>query len=290
VDAASIQVNEGTRTVGDVIVEHDAYLKRTGVVKEAIAMKNAYGTDILIPEGTKAFAVNFTLVSGYQRVRQRIDPIEWCVYLPKGINGRRDGAETVCAFWESEQRARYDQDFQVGGFAFLPSLYSPAGMPGVVPKIQEEPVDFGVRFKHQIRVAKMTDKAVTLETFFSDGTHSKRRDSDTYEWKSDGTLTQLVGDSSVLLKATPDRKSVQVSRLGGPNSGTGQEVTVLLDLLVGIDGTVKDARVAKSSGSPQVDEAALTQARTKMKFEPGSENGKPVEKWSKVSITFKLEE
>jgi TonB family protein len=286
IDAGSRRVHEGVKQVGDALVEHDARLIRTGIVKEAIRMKNAYGTELIIPEGAKAFATNFTLITGPRQVRQIIDPIEWCVFLPQGINGRRAGAETVCIFWETEQQARYDQDYQIGGFAFLPSMVTPSGMPGAVPKIEEQPVDFGVQFKRQIRIGEMTESGITFETGFSDGTHFKRSSRNTYDWKNDGTFVYQLGDDTALLTPSPDRTTVDVKFQRSPKSSR----TVTLDVLVGTDGGVVDARIAGSSGNEKLDQAALREVKRTWKLTPATENGQPVEKWGRFSVEFQLKE
>ncbi|MEL1266022.1 TonB family protein [Pseudoxanthomonas putridarboris] len=60
---------------------------------------------------------------------------------------------------------------------------------------------------------------------------------------------------------------------------------VLLKLLVGTDGRVKDAVVEKSSPAGIFDEASLTAAR-RWTFEPRIQGGKPVEGWVRVPIAF----
>jgi TonB family protein len=286
-DAASVRVNEGVKKPGEIIVEHETRLIRTGIVKEAIRMRNEFGTPLIIPEGAKAFATNFTLVTGVSQVRQKIDPIEWCVFLPQGINGSGGGAETVCIFWESEQQARYSQDFQVGGFSFLPSMDSPAGMPGVVPKIEEQPVDFGRQFKRQILISKITEKDVTLQFVYSDETNSKLLREGTLNWNADGTLAYEVGETTLMLTRAPDSKSVDVkSRALDPTQYV--ERTVLLELLVGADGRVKEARIMQSSGSPSLDATALKQAKQKLKIQPATDGGQPVDRWTPFEMKFRL--
>ncbi|MES2756043.1 MAG: energy transducer TonB [Pseudomonadota bacterium] len=54
--------------------------------------------------------------------------------------------------------------------------------------------------------------------------------------------------------------------------------TVMLRLLIGEDGKVKESRVAKSSGYPALDEAALV-GISKCSFNPPMVNGKPVNSW-----------
>ena len=67
-----------------------------------------------------------------------------------------------------------------------------------------------------------------------------------------------------------------------------EEGTVTLKFLVGLDGKVKESAVEKSSGFKRLDEAAR-QGLAKCQFKPGTENGQPVEGWSTMRYTWRLE-
>ena len=67
-----------------------------------------------------------------------------------------------------------------------------------------------------------------------------------------------------------------------------EEGTVALKFLVGVDGRVKESAVDKSSGFRRLDEAAR-QGLSKCQFTPGTENGLPVEGWSIMRYTWRLE-
>ncbi len=69
----------------------------------------------------------------------------------------------------------------------------------------------------------------------------------------------------------------------------GEEGSVVLQVLVGPDGAVKDGKVQKSSGFPRLDEAALKHALRAWRFTPGTEDGTPVATWHSVKVTFKIE-
>jgi protein TonB len=62
---------------------------------------------------------------------------------------------------------------------------------------------------------------------------------------------------------------------GGPPLKRGQTVSVTLSFVVGVDGSVSDVSVARSSGVPAVDEAVMAAAR-KARYRPGTKNGAPV--------------
>lgn len=208
-DGNGARVLEGTRRLGEAFIEHDARFIRTGIVEERIEWKSANGTNLIIPAGAKAFAMNFTLVNGETRAKQAIDPTEWCVYLPQGVDGQKQNAETVCIFWESEDRARY---FPADGLAFEPRLSSTSGMPGVVPKIRQVQVDFGFDFKRQIRVKWITKDAIAIESVFYDGVNATQARVDEFKWGIDGTLAYSFGHASVVIVPSEDRQSIEVRR------------------------------------------------------------------------------
>lgn len=62
---------------------------------------------------------------------------------------------------------------------------------------------------------------------------------------------------------------------------------VWVKALVGKDGSVKDAAVYKSSGTPALDEAAIA-AAPKCKFKPAIQNGRPVAMWVTYKVDFIL--
>ena len=68
----------------------------------------------------------------------------------------------------------------------------------------------------------------------------------------------------------------------------GEQGTVQLDVLVLTTGGVSDVRIAKSSGSAALDEAAANEAQRSWTFNPGQENGRPVAMRHAFSVTFKL--
>lgn len=67
----------------------------------------------------------------------------------------------------------------------------------------------------------------------------------------------------------------------------GLEGLVWIKALIGSDGTVKDAVVYKTSGTPSLDEAALA-AAPKCKFKPAIQNGRPVAMWVTYKVDFIL--
>ncbi|MDB6047112.1 MAG: hypothetical protein JWM63_5663 [Gammaproteobacteria bacterium] len=70
---------------------------------------------------------------------------------------------------------------------------------------------------------------------------------------------------------------------------SGEEGAVALDVLVGADGQVKDAKVSRSSGSARLDVAAMNEAKTRWRLRPATRNGVPFEQWLTLRVVFRLE-
>lgn len=70
----------------------------------------------------------------------------------------------------------------------------------------------------------------------------------------------------------------------------GEEGTVTLQLFVGLDGRVLDARVAKSSGYARLDAAAVAEARRSWRLSPATLDGRAVERWHKLNVVFDLDQ
>jgi periplasmic protein TonB len=68
----------------------------------------------------------------------------------------------------------------------------------------------------------------------------------------------------------------------------GEAGTVTLEILVLENGRIGEAKVAKSSGFPRLDEAAVREVKRTWRLVPGQENGKPVQMWHQINVTFRL--
>jgi len=68
----------------------------------------------------------------------------------------------------------------------------------------------------------------------------------------------------------------------------GEVGTVVLAIFVKEDGHPGEVKVAKSSGSQALDDAAVKEVQRNWKLVPGKEDGKPVAMWYNFAITFKL--
>lgn len=68
----------------------------------------------------------------------------------------------------------------------------------------------------------------------------------------------------------------------------GESGTVTLALLVGADGRVQDARIQSSSGSRDLDRAAVS-ALSLCQFKPATNNGVPEAGWAQLAYVWTLE-
>ena len=68
----------------------------------------------------------------------------------------------------------------------------------------------------------------------------------------------------------------------------GEEGTVTLLLAVQTDGSISDIRIARSSGNPRLDAAAVRSLR-RAKFQPATCHGKPIAVRIHQSFVFKID-
>lgn len=67
-----------------------------------------------------------------------------------------------------------------------------------------------------------------------------------------------------------------------------EQGTTSMSFLVNADGTVADSKVDKSSGSKNLDKAAI-KGISACKFKPGTKDGAPAQTWTKIDYAFKLD-
>ena len=68
----------------------------------------------------------------------------------------------------------------------------------------------------------------------------------------------------------------------------GEQGMVQLAFLIGVDGSVRDTRIERSSGHPLLDQAAQD-GLALCKFKPATENSQPVERWTRMQYVWTLE-
>ena len=69
-----------------------------------------------------------------------------------------------------------------------------------------------------------------------------------------------------------------------------EEGALVLDILVGADGQVHDAKVSRSSGFDRLDQAALSEAKQHWRLRPATRNGVAFEQWLTLRVVFRLAE
>jgi protein TonB len=70
----------------------------------------------------------------------------------------------------------------------------------------------------------------------------------------------------------------------------GEAGALALDILVGADGRVRDAKVSKSSGYDRLDQAAVSEAKQHWHLRPATRNGVPFEQWLTLKVVFRFED
>ena len=91
--------------------------------------------------------------------------------------------------------------------------------------------------------------------------------------------TSAVVDARACAKPEYPAKSIRAQ----------EEGLVVLQFLIGADGTAIESKVDKSSGFRGLDEAAR-RALSLCKFKPGTEDGKPVQSWARIEYLWRLED
>jgi TonB family protein len=303
----TLQKFDGRRQAGDIILENDVRFVRTGIIAQTVKTSDPYGRDIILPEGTKVYATNYTL--SRSGVKQENDPIEWCAVLPDGLNGMQKSSQTVCLFWESALRARYIEDFRVGGFAFAPFIDGRGdvvGVPGPVPEIIEKPVDFGVTIKSFFRIARIDRSGVRIDYVLSDGSNERLERSLNAPWDKNKMI--VLGDDveSAIFRPLEDFRAVSVvvfpqmpsvppdaqKENPGVNKGANKDAlppqgAAEVRFRVSETGSVSDCSVLSLSGDPRIRDDACSLVN-KWTYKPEIENGKAVAVWKTARVTFLL--
>ena len=70
----------------------------------------------------------------------------------------------------------------------------------------------------------------------------------------------------------------------------GESGALALEILVGADGHVRDAKVSQSSGYDRLDQAAVSEAKQHWHLRPATRNGVPFEQWLTLKVVFRFED
>ncbi len=105
-----------------------------------------------------------------------------------------------------------------------------------------------------------------------------------------GTILPTPTPAPVITGAAVDPRHPLSQPAYPPGAIRGNEEGALnLSILVGIDGRVRDVKVAESSGSSRLDQAAMSEARSHWRLRPATRNGVPFEQWLTLRVVFHLE-
>ncbi len=96
---------------------------------------------------------------------------------------------------------------------------------------------------------------------------------------------------AVPVRVTPrlDMQRSQQPEYPAASRRLGEQGTSVIEVLVGVDGRVLDAKLLQSSGYDRLDQAALAGVRANYHFVPGTVDGKPQPMWFTFKFTWKLE-
>jgi protein TonB len=106
-----------------------------------------------------------------------------------------------------------------------------------------------------------------------------------------GLAALLVWSASGLASAGDTPASFDASKCKVPypkeSAMNEEEGMTTMSILVNPDGTVADAKLERSSGFKGLDKAAL-KGMAACKFKPGTKDGAPIQSWTKVEYSWKL--
>ncbi len=88
-----------------------------------------------------------------------------------------------------------------------------------------------------------------------------------------------------ILPTLPKIKRLVIPEYPEAAKKVGAEGNVFVQVLIGVDGKVKKAKIVKTFGNPVCDAAALGAARATL-WIPGTKNGKPVEMKQTYPVRF----
>ncbi len=105
-----------------------------------------------------------------------------------------------------------------------------------------------------------------------------------------GTTLSIPTPAAVVTGAAVDPRHPLTQPPYPPAAIRGNEEGALnLSILVGTDGRVRDVKVAESSGSSRLDQAAMSEAKSHWRLRPAMRNGVPFEQWLTLRVVFHLE-
>jgi periplasmic protein TonB len=100
-----------------------------------------------------------------------------------------------------------------------------------------------------------------------------------------------VAPVAVPVRVTPrlDMQRSQQPEYPAASRRLGEQGTSVIEVLVGVDGRVLDAKLLQSSGYDRLDQAALAGVKADYHFIPGTVDGKPQPMWFTFKFNWKLQ-
>ena len=146
------------------------------------------------------------------------------------------------------------------------------------------------RFIKQLRSAKEVRLSATV---YQEGNPTFRFNVEDLNWDSLPVAPappKPAPSASVKTPPSTQGKGTRITQPEYPPASrrAGEEGTVHLQVYVLENGRAGEIKVAKSSGFPKLDEAAVKEVQRNWRFVPGKEDGKPVPMWHIFAVTFRL--
>jgi protein TonB len=94
--------------------------------------------------------------------------------------------------------------------------------------------------------------------------------------------------AAVRLMPKIDAKRSQEPEYPPTSRRLGEQGSVVLQVLVDVDGRVLESKLVQSSGFDRLDQAALDGVKTNYRFAPGTVDGTPAQMWYTFKFTWKL--
>lgn len=200
----TVSLADGEVSVGETILSYHLTPARQGRLAQAVTYEGAYGGDITLPAGTPMISQQYSLVTqttyGYVPTGPQInqnagnDPIEWCV--------ADMAVESVCAFWEAPDRARYVSVFRSSARIMRP--FSTAGMAGPVPVIEEGEVDFGGPVIQRFLLESVDAEGLKIRSVLQDGTVFQEQWSRNLRWTEQRNASTILEGAPLIFEPVGD--------------------------------------------------------------------------------------
>lgn len=207
----SPKVSTGKLRAGEYFLEYEMSPSRTGIIEDEIQFQSNYGSTVVIPAGTKAYARQFSLYSQkYQNHRpigspvnksEQNNPIEWCIPYEKTI---------YCLFWESSQSVLVNSLIRGHHPLKAAGSLSDKGTRIAVPRISEQLVEFETPLILKARIQKITKEHVYVRTYTIDPRNNNRTKvtgiNHNLAWNDQGLASLEVFGGEITFSRTPEKK------------------------------------------------------------------------------------